>query len=61
MYFLVASQNYRVTVFEEPVIMGNAALLKCNIPSFVADFLQVVGWINSEGVEFRADKQNFGN
>jgi hypothetical protein len=30
---------------------GNAALLKCSIPSFVADFLHVVGWIDSEGVE----------
>ena len=50
-----------MTVFEEPVIMGNSALLKCNIPSFVADFLQVVGWINSEGIEYPADKQAFGN
>ncbi len=30
---------------------GNAALLKCSIPSFVADFLHVTGWIDSEGVE----------
>jgi hypothetical protein len=40
-----------VTVPEESVMAGNAALLKCSIPSFVADFLHVVGWIDSEGVE----------
>jgi hypothetical protein len=47
----VASSAYRVTVPEESVMAGNAALLKCSIPSFVADFLHVVGWIDSEGVE----------
>jgi hypothetical protein len=47
----VAGSTYRVTVPEESVMAGNAALLKCSIPSFVADFLHVVGWIDSEGVE----------
>ncbi len=47
----VAGSAYRVTVPEESVMAGNAALLKCSIPSFVADFLHVVGWIDSEGVE----------
>lgn len=50
--FSVATQEYRVTVHEESVITGNSVLIKCNIPSFVADFLSVTGWINSEGVEF---------
>lgn len=30
---------------------GNAAILKCLIPSFVADFVQVTAWINDEGEE----------
>jgi hypothetical protein len=47
----VGGSTYRVTVPEESVMAGNAALLKCSIPSFVADFLHVVGWIDSEGVE----------
>lgn len=28
---------------------GNAAILKCTIPSFVADFVSVVEWIDEEG------------
>ena len=48
----VASQEYRVTVPEESVIVSNSGFLKCSIPSFAADFLQVVGWTSSEGVEF---------
>ena len=47
----MASSEYRVTVPEESVMAGNSALLKCSIPSFVADFLSVTAWIDSEGVE----------
>jgi len=50
-----------VTVPEESVMAGNAALLKCSIPSFVADFLLVAGWIDSEGVELAGVGQALGN
>lgn len=30
---------------------GNAAILKCSIPSFVADFVHVIAWVDEEGVE----------
>lgn len=30
---------------------GNSAIIKCLIPSFVADFVQVTAWINDEGDE----------
>jgi len=33
----------------EYVIRGNAAVLKCSIPSFVADFVRVESWIDDEG------------
>lgn len=32
----------------EYVIKGNAAVMKCKIPSFVADFVQVEAWIDAE-------------
>lgn len=32
---------------------GNAAILKCTIPSFVADFVSVIAWIDEEGTEYR--------
>ncbi len=35
----------------EFVMKGNSAILKCSIPSFVADFVHVVAWIDDEGNE----------
>lgn len=32
----------------EYVINGNSAVMKCKIPSFVADYVQVEAWINVE-------------
>lgn len=31
---------------------GNTAVLKCNIPSFVADFVRVDAWLGSDGTEY---------
>ena len=45
---------------EEQVILGNDVLLKCNIPSFVADFVSVANWVDSEGLTFPVN-QNYGN
>ncbi|XP_042237775.1 Down syndrome cell adhesion molecule-like protein Dscam2 isoform X15 [Homarus americanus] len=33
----------------EYVIRGNSAILKCNIPSFVADFVSVQSWVTDQG------------
>lgn len=35
----------------EYVIRGNPAVLKCSIPSFVADFVYVDAWIDETGEE----------
>ncbi|XP_050547934.1 uncharacterized protein LOC126909541 [Daktulosphaira vitifoliae] len=48
----VVSQEYASEVVTEYVIRGNAVILKCTIPSFVADFVAVHSWISSEGQEF---------
>lgn len=32
----------------EYVIKGNSAVMKCKIPSFVADFVYVDAWIDTE-------------
>lgn len=34
---------------------GNAAIIKCLIPSFVADFVQITAWINEDGEEFKIE------
>lgn len=35
----------------EYVIRGNSAVLKCSIPSFVADFVNVVSWHDEDEVQ----------
>lgn len=42
-------QFYESEVNNEYVIRGNAAVLKCSIPSFVADFVQVISWQDENG------------
>ena len=42
-------QEYQTDVVPEYVIKGNSALLKCNIPSFVADFVSVASWVTDKG------------
>jgi len=41
---------------DEFVLKGNAASLKCNIPSFVADYVQVVEWLADDGTVYPAPK-----
>lgn len=43
----------------EYVIRGNAAVLKCSIPSFVADFVRVESWIDEAGTVLTAT-DNYG-
>ncbi|XP_061381082.1 cell adhesion molecule Dscam2 isoform X8 [Danaus plexippus] len=40
----VVQQQYESEVNNEYVIRGNSAILKCSIPSFVADFVNVISW-----------------
>ncbi|XP_053612841.1 cell adhesion molecule Dscam1 isoform X27 [Plodia interpunctella] len=47
----VVSQAYAVNLMEEYVLRGNAAILKCHIPSFVSEYVTVVSWIISEDSE----------
>lgn len=47
----VVNQFYEAEILTEYVIRGNAAILKCSIPSFVADFVKVEAWIADDGNE----------
>lgn len=38
-------QEYEARVNDEFVLRGNTAILKCIVPSFVADFVHVMAWI----------------
>lgn len=39
----------------EYVIRGNSVILKCNVPSFVADFITVEAWVTNEGQTYTKD------
>lgn len=45
----MVSQAYSVHLVEENVLRGNAAIIKCLIPSFVTEYVSVSSWIMSEG------------
>lgn len=36
---------------DEHVLRGNAAIIKCHIPSFVAEFVQVDSWLEDDKVD----------
>lgn len=48
----MVSQLYDTDVNKAYVIRGNAAVLKCEIPSFVADFVSVVSWHTDQDETF---------
>lgn len=47
--FLVVKQFFESQVYDEYVIKGNAAIFKCQTPSFVADHIDITDWIDTEG------------
>lgn len=59
--FAVVQQFYQTEVNNEYVIRGNAAILKCAIPSFVADFVIASSWVDSEANVYDMDTKNYGN
>ncbi|XP_076374927.1 Down syndrome cell adhesion molecule 1 isoform X18 [Megalopta genalis] len=48
----VVAQYYDTDVNKEYAIRGNSAILKCVVPSFVADFVKVLSWHTDQGDEF---------
>ena len=59
--FSVVSQDYATRVNDFDVILGNSALLKCEIPSFVTDFVSVINWSDAEGQDFFPYQNNLGD
>ncbi|XP_045126187.1 Down syndrome cell adhesion molecule-like protein Dscam2 isoform X26 [Portunus trituberculatus] len=54
----VVPQTYQVEADNEHVIRGNSAIIKCEIPSFVADFVGVQAWVDSEGQTYYPNSHN---
>lgn len=57
----MASNSYVTETHNVYVIVHNSALLKCQIPSFVADFVSVDGWLDDQGGEFFQGSRDYGN
>ncbi|XP_071567212.1 Down syndrome cell adhesion molecule 1 isoform X3 [Temnothorax nylanderi] len=53
----VVQQFYETRVIDEFVLRGNAATLKCLVPSFVADFVDVIEWQAEDGFTYTANSQ----
>lgn len=60
MSIAVVNQFYDAEITKEYVMRGNSAIIKCLIPSFVADFVHVVAWINEDQEEILPEKDFFG-
>ena len=57
---LVVAQAYLAETHNEHVIAGNAAVVKCEIPSFVADFVSVTAWTEETSGEDFYFSERFG-
>ncbi|XP_028982374.1 Down syndrome cell adhesion molecule-like protein Dscam2 [Diachasma alloeum] len=53
----VVQQLYESRVIDEFVLRGNTATLKCLIPSFVADFVDVIEWRANDGTSYGVNDQ----
>ncbi|KAG0426676.1 hypothetical protein HPB47_026236 [Ixodes persulcatus] len=41
----VVRQNYAAEAYDEFVISGNTAVMRCQVPAFVSDYVTVTSWI----------------
>jgi hypothetical protein len=48
----VIGQSYAAEVGNQHVMAGNAALLTCQLPSFVADLVRVIGWVDDQANQY---------
>ena len=58
--FLVVHQKFETDVFKVNVILSNDIILKCVLPSHVADLVSVTSWVDSEGSTY-TDEASYGN
>ena len=50
--FSVVAQKYDTGTSDSYIIVGNSALVKCEIPSFVADFVSISSWVDNQNNEY---------
>jgi hypothetical protein len=58
---VAVNQNYVTEPINEHVILGNDAIMRCSVPSFMSDFISVAGWADNSGNEYHAQDFKLGN
>lgn len=53
-------QQYETDVYKSHVIRGNSGILKCEVPSFAGDYLNVIAWQTDTDEVFKANDSNYG-
>ena len=61
LFLKVVAQKYDCYVNQAHVIRGNDVLMKCDIPSFVTDFVSVFNWQDNEDNVFTANPLSHGS
>ncbi|XP_034252490.1 Down syndrome cell adhesion molecule-like protein Dscam2 [Thrips palmi] len=56
----VVRQHYEVQVYDEFVILGNTAVLRCHVPSFVREYVTVTGWVRGGDQRILGDADTGG-
>ncbi|XP_075741847.1 cell adhesion molecule Dscam1-like [Rhipicephalus microplus] len=54
------NQEFDVQVYDEFVIKGNTGVLRCQIPSFVKEYVSVTSWVRDDGLVIHADTNSSG-
>lgn len=52
-------QHYEVSVYDEFAITGNTAVLKCQTPSSVKQFIRTEAWIHDSGLEITSTNEKY--
>ena len=56
---VAAQMNYETDINKEYVIKGNAAVLKCIVPSYLLDYLEIISWMVDDD-EMNYNDKNYG-
>lgn len=48
----MVKQYFEVQVYDVFVMRGNTAIFKCQIPSFVADHVDIIEWTSTDNQTF---------
>lgn len=57
----VVQQFYNSRVIDEYVLKGNTGILKCLVPSFVSDFVQIIAWVADDGTTYDFETSKYFN